>query len=138
MMNARTVRRSGPAWWMVAASVLALGLMACATASPGMRAESNAEQATAPTAEDVVRLMVESEGGAYAGDCAATRSPEDVGKVCSKLVEEQGGARAYLIGRTFSEFNTWVFVQQNTAGWRLNGAAPLDFHSTNIEIPWPQ
>ena len=137
-MNARTIRRFGSAWWAVAASVLALGLMACATASPGLRAEANPEPTAAPTADDAVRLTVERDGAAYAGECAATRSPEDVGKVCSKLVEERGGARAYLIGRTFSEFTTWVFVEQSTAGWRVSGTTALDFFATSIEIPWPR
>ena len=138
-MNARTARRFGSAWWAAVASVLALGLMACTTAaSPGLRAESNTEPAAAPTADDAVRLMVESDGATYAGDCAVTRSPEDLGKVCSKLVEERGGARAYLIGRTFSEFTTWVFVEQTAAGWRVNGTTALDFFAPSLEIPWPR
>ena len=56
----------------------------------------------AATPQEALRLAVESWGERYAGICEAARSPEDVGKVCSRFVAEQGGVRAYLIGRTFS------------------------------------
>ena len=76
-------------------------------------------------------------GMVYAGDCAATRSPDDIGKICSKLVDERGTLRAYLIGRTFSEFSTWVFVEQSATGWSVVGTSPLDFFAAAVAIPWP-
>lgn len=72
-----------------------------------------------------------------AGDCAGVQPPEDSGKVCSKLVMEQGDVSAYLTGRVWSEFDTWVFVRQSAAGWLAIGTAPLDFMATSLAIPWP-
>jgi hypothetical protein len=132
----------GRQWWRGAgALVLALSALACTEANgfgARARAESAIERAAAPTAEEAVRLVIEADGAVYAGDCAATRSPQDVGKVCSKLIGERNGLRAYLTGRTFSEFSTWIFVEQTATGWQPAGSAPLDFFATSIEIPWPR
>ena len=87
--------------------------------------------------EQVVAAAVVAGGSDYAGDCADTVSPRDLGKVCSRLVEQRGSVRAYLVGRTFSEFSTWVFVAGAGNTWQLQGEAPLRFHSDSIEIPWP-
>jgi hypothetical protein len=125
---------------MAGAGILALAALACTGAGQGtVKAEQGAtDMVASPTPEEAVRLVVEAGGGVYAGDCAATRSPQDIGKTCSKLIEERGGQRAYLVGRTFSEFSTWVFVEQTGTGWQSRGTAPLDFSSTSIEIPWPR
>jgi hypothetical protein len=84
-----------------------------------------------------VRGVVEARGDVYAGACAATRSLADWGKTCATLVAEQAGRRAYLIGRTFSEYSEWVFVAQQGSGWRVVGTAPLDFFDASGHIPWP-
>lgn len=82
-------------------------------------------------------MLVLSTGSQYAGPCDQTRSPDDIGKVCSKLIEQRGALRAYLIGRTFSEFSTWVFVTPRDAGWAVLGTEDLDFHDLTGSIPWP-
>lgn len=115
---------------------LMLLLLACTSASSRLRAEDGGVP-PAPTAEEAVQTAVEQTGALYAGDCSATRSPDDAGKMCSKFVEERGATRAYLIGRTFSEFSLWLFVQQSDAGWRATAMTPLDFQATSIQIPWP-
>jgi hypothetical protein len=131
-------------WWQTAgALVLALAALACTGGDKGsfggrVSAQTPTEQAAAATPEDAVRLVVEADGKTYAGDCAAARSPQDVGKTCSKLIEERDGVRAYLTGRTFSEFSTWIFVEQTSTGWQSLGTEPLDFFATSIEIPWPK
>ena len=134
-MNAGREQHVRRTWTAVIAVGLLLMLAGC-TAAPKLRAEA-ASAVPAATAEDAVRQAVEATGGVYAGDCAATRSPQDVGKVCSKFVEDRGPVRAYLTGRTFSEFSQWVFVEQTAGGWVLAGSAPLDFFATSIEVPWP-
>jgi hypothetical protein len=91
----------------------------------------------AESPEQVIAAAVVASGSEYAGDCADTVSPRDVGKVCSRLVEQRGGVRAYLVGRTFSEFSTWLFVAGSGTSWQLLAEAPLRFHSESIEIPWP-
>jgi len=88
--------------------------------------------------ESLVREVVELDGAVYAGDCSDTVSPRDIGKTCSKVVAERSDVRAYLIGRTFSEFSRWVFVRRGRDGWRAAGTAPLDFFAPSPEIPWPQ
>lgn len=123
--------------WQVLVALAALLLAACAGRAADLHAESAATPAAASAAE-AVRAAVEATGAVYAGDCATTRSPEDIGKVCAKFVEGRGAMRAYLVGRTFSEFSTWVFVEETPAGWRLVGTAPLDFHAPTLSIPWPR
>jgi hypothetical protein len=88
--------------------------------------------------EDVVRWVVEATGAPYAGACTATRSPEHIGMICSRRMADRSPLRAYLIGRTFSEFTTWVFVQHTATGWQLAGITALDFFSTEERIPWPE
>ena len=110
---------------------LAAALIAVAAALPLRPASS------AATPEGAVQDTLEAAGTAYAGDCAATVSPRDIGKVCSRLVEERDGMRAYLIGRTFSEFTTWVFVGSTDTAFTVVSEAPLCFECLSMEIPWP-
>ncbi|MGD9893201.1 MAG: hypothetical protein AB7R89_09330 [Dehalococcoidia bacterium] len=92
----------------------------------------------AESPETAVRVLVESHGAAYAGDCGSTVSPRDIGATCSKLVGEDGDVKAYLVGRTFSEFTDWVFVEDSGRGdWRIVAETPLDFHADDDSIPWP-
>ena len=91
----------------------------------------------APTAEETVRLAVEARGDQYAGDCARTESPRDIGRVCSRLVDERDGQQAFLVGRAFSEFSRWLFLEETRDGWRLVEEAPLDLASDTGEVPWP-
>lgn len=92
----------------------------------------------AESPEAAVRQLVEAEGAIYAGDCATTVSPRDIGATCSKLAAEEDGIKAYLVGRTFSEFTDWVFVQESGRGdWRIVAEMPLDFENDDATIPWP-
>jgi hypothetical protein len=95
-------------------------------------------EAAQSTPQDAVATFVRSSGGIYAGPCEQTRSPEDIGKVCSRYIDTRDGMQAFLIGRTFSEFSTWVFVRQDADGWSVAGSAPLDFNDTSMTIPWPR
>lgn len=118
---------------------LALGLSAVvslhACASEGGAVASSTTAAASP--EDAIAQFVQGSGERYAGTCERTRSPEDVGKVCARLIEQRDGVQAYLIGRTFSEFSTWVFVVERDGGWRVATTTPLDFLDTSGAIPWP-
>lgn len=62
-------------------------------------------------------------GYAYAGDCATTRVESDVGKYCSSLYESQGGRRIYRVGPTFSEYTTWLLLEQSSGAWRVMATA---------------
>ena len=77
-------------------------------------------------------------GVPYAGACEETRSPEDIGRVCFRLVEERDDMNAFLLGRTFSEFDRWLFVERRASEWVVVTEAPLDFHDTSGRIPWPR
>ena len=100
--------------------------------------------AAAPTAfaagtpEEALAAYVMRDGGTYAGPCAQTRSPDDIGKVCAGFVDERDHLHAYLLGRTFSEFTTWVFLGEDGHGWTVLASAPLDFHDATAAIPWPR
>jgi hypothetical protein len=117
-------------------AMLTLGVIAEA-AGAQHRDDDAATPAPAATPEAAIRQIVLGTGLAYAGDCATTRSPEDTGKICSKFVAAQGGMRAYLIGRTFSEFSRWAFVRQTPAGWQSAGTVTLDLSASDAVIPWP-
>ena len=132
----RTLRRG--AIGLVVGAVI--GALAALTPAAAMRAQPAAEQAAAVSAagpEEALRLAVEAAGGVYAGDCDATVAPRDIGKTCSRFVAERDGTRAYLTGRAFSEFTTWLFVAPRADGrWQVTGSAPLDFFGPP-EPPWP-
>lgn len=118
-----------------------LAVMAAVCAIAAVRvtpiaAEVLSSQPIADSAEGAVRIAVETTGEIYAGDCAATVSPRDTSKVCSRFVAEKDGARAYLIGRTFSEFSRWVFIAPADGGWTITGTAALDFFGAPTP-PWP-
>src|SRR5918998_3924861 len=90
----------------------------------------------AESPESAVQQVVEQHGDTYAGDCAATVAPRDIGATCSKLIGEENGVQAFLVGRTFSEFTDWIFVQQSDRGdWRVVAEMPLDFHNDDASIP---
>jgi hypothetical protein len=99
---------------------------------------ANASAPAATTPQAAIAALVESQGQRYAGPCEQTRSPDDVGKVCSKLIETRAGVEAHLTGRTFSEFDTWVFVSQSDGSWNIIATARLDFFDTTGTIPWPR
>jgi hypothetical protein len=137
---ARLTRGTRP-WVSLVAGVM-LGLLAAVSLQGVTRGQE--DQTAVPTSTaaatplDAVATYVEARGQVFAGPCEQTRSPEDVGKVCARRVESRGAVEAYLIGRTFSEFSTWVFVSRESGGWAVAGSAPLDFHDLSMTIPWPR
>lgn len=118
---------------------VALGLGAVVFLS-GLTCGSGAAESpalVAATEDEALAAFVQSRGETFAGACEQTRSPQDIGKVCARFVAERDGTRAYLIGRTFSEFSTWVFLTRTADGWNVAGSTPLNFHDTSMTIPWP-
>jgi hypothetical protein len=91
----------------------------------------------AATGTSAVQRAVEASGSTYGGDCAAARSPDSIGTVCSKLVETSGQVSAYMTGRAFSEFTSWVFVAETSSGWCTLATTPLDGSTMTSSIPWP-
>src|SRR5206468_3560503 len=92
---------------------------------------------TGMTVEQALRSAAEHGAAVYAGDRSRARSPQDLGKTCTKLVEERGPVRAYLVGQTFSEFRRWLFLENGDYGWEVIATAPLDAHAVPQRIPWP-
>jgi hypothetical protein len=134
-----------------AATIVAvMGLAAVVLHIHTVQGSSVALPATVPSArsdtprmaaspEEAVAGFVAMLGSDFAGSCAETRSPQDLGTMCAGLMaeREQDGLRAYLIGRTFSEYTTWVFVLPNQGLWVVVTALPLDFTSLDPAITWP-
>jgi hypothetical protein len=87
--------------------------------------------ATSPAA--AIQQAIAPYGYVYSGDCALA-VPADIGLYCSREVGNHGPVHAYLLGRTFSEFSAWVFLQQVGDEWVPLGAVGYD--ETNV-IPWP-
>jgi hypothetical protein len=117
---------------------LALGLSAILVLHACARDGNASASASAATPQEAIAQLVEARGDRYAGLCEQTRSPEDIGKVCSRPIETRDGVQAHLIGRTFSEFSTWVFVAERDGGFTVLETEPLDFHDTSGYIPWPK
>jgi hypothetical protein len=88
------------------------------------------------SADAAVQEAVQMAGGVYAGDCA-NATPANYGQICSKYVAQQGAVDAYMTGRPFAEFDTWLFIEQTPGGWLPLSAAPIDQSATSISIPWP-
>lgn len=109
----------------------------------GTRAYAQALPATmvvrpvAASETDAIQRAVDATGSRYSGDCAATRSPDNIGTVCSKFVATSGQVSAYLTGRAFSEFSSWVFVADTAGGWCAIATTPLDATTMTNSIPWP-
>jgi hypothetical protein len=123
---------------LVAGIALGLGAVMLAYGALGGSDAAEPTASAARTLEEALDTYVRLTGGTYAGACEQTRSPEDLGKVCDRFVEEQGELRAHLLGRTFSEFDTWVFLADDGSGWTVLASAPLDFFDLTITIPWPR
>jgi hypothetical protein len=119
--------------------LLALALvLVCSAALSFQRVDAQVSASSAsPSAEDAVYLAVESIGVPYAGSCSIARSPDDLGKTCSKLVAQQESLYAYVIGRTFAEFDEWLFVEQTPAGWYTVTTVRFDDFATALVVPWP-
>lgn len=119
---------------LVASTLLALLL--ATVIRPAMASDHDAPRGFA-SATAAIQAAIERDGGHYAGDCAATISPHDLGKVCSRPAGERQPVRAYLLGRTFSEFDRWAFVAEDAAGgWQIVAVVTLDFLGPP-EPPWP-
>jgi hypothetical protein len=72
-------------------------------------------------------------GYVYSGDCGVA-TPADIGRYCTKESAAHGTVHAYLLGRTFSEFSAWVFIQQQGDEWISLGVVGYDETTT---VPWP-
>lgn len=117
-------------------ALVGLAVVAVFTApAPGSSAEQ--AQPVAATPELAVAAVVTAGGQQYAGPCEETRSPEDIGKVCAQFADQREDMRAFLIGRTFSEFDRWVFIAPAPSGWATVAVEPLDFYALSPAIPWP-
>jgi hypothetical protein len=128
---------------------LALGLLVFATTATAHDSPARVQvtaTATRPAAtlttntpDEALASFVAARALPFAGPCDQTRSPRDVGQVCERFVEARAsdGMRAYLIGRTFSEFTTWVFVAVRGGQWMVVSDLPLDDSAIALVVPWP-
>ena len=82
------------------------------TASTASIPASTATTVLQRTAEETIAAYLRSSGHEYAGDCRDTNLTEDAGKYCSVMHEDRGATRIYETGPTFSEFDTWLLLQQ--------------------------
>jgi hypothetical protein len=72
-------------------------------------------------------------GNAYAGECANTSLKTDIGKFCSTQCIDRGDQKIYGVGRTFSEYSTWLLVQRRDGGWLVVATAK---HDGTTPPPW--
>jgi hypothetical protein len=120
----------------LSAGTLGLVLALCVLAAPP-RADAMLIPPPVASPDEAVRLAVESMGQRYAGVCEAARSPGDFGALCSRFVATHGDVRAYLLGHTFSEFDTWLFIERGPNGWRFLRTESLGLSGSLSDVPWP-
>ena len=105
-------------------------------ATPTPAASPTAET---PSLEEVLGAYArQSHQKEYAGDCEAAELPGDEGKLCTAFRGDRGSMKAFVAGLTFSEFFTWVFVEQKAGQWNVVGEFPIRPQADDVPgIPWP-
>lgn len=84
------------------------------------------EPAPLTTAEDALATYLAGLGLTYSGDCDSLDLDTDVGTWCSKLVEDRGTERVYLIGEAFTGGGMQALVAQTETGWAVVEVTPSD------------
>jgi hypothetical protein len=111
-----------------------------ATPTPKKVPTATPTEETAPPPASVgaqvkaVAAFIEGYGEQYAGDCESTNIDTDVGKYCSKLWEDRGDSAIYIIGLTFSEFDTWLLLEKTGGDWAVSDW--LGVTEEELEPPW--
>ena len=127
-------------WTMLAVVLAAVLLGACGedkttgaaaqtTTSPSTATSAGSTRTAAPssttaatgatTPDDAVREWMAKQGHAFAGACATTRPGTHVGEKCSTLYADRGQRKIYKVGMTFSEYDTWLLVEQSGVSWQV-------------------
>jgi hypothetical protein len=119
-------------------AIFGAALVACSGLPGRVWADQLVASAAPAGAIEAVGRAVQDGGQAFAGACASTQSPRDLGLVCARFVAEQSSVYAFETGRTFSEFNQWVFVTQQGDEWQVIMRAPLSDSVSGASIPWPE
>jgi hypothetical protein len=81
-----------------------------------------------------IAVFIEGYGEQYAGDCEKTSVETDAGMYCSKLWEDRGDSAIYVIGLSFSEFDTWILLEQVNGDWVVSDWAGVEVD--NMVPPW--
>jgi len=102
------------------------------TATPTEEPESPAGAQEAQV--KAIAAFVEGYGEQYAGDCATTNVETDVGKYCSTLWEDRGDSAVYVIGLTFSEYDTWLLLELVDGDWVVTDWAEVV--AEDMVPPW--
>lgn len=102
---------------------------------PDVMAADSQQPSVSP--REALGRFIEARGERFAGLCAESQSPDDIGSRCATFTAERDGLRAYLTGRTFSEYSRWIFLRRGVAGWVVVAGAPLRFDTGDGSIPWP-
>jgi len=74
-----------------------------------------------------------TQGYRYAGECAETTIEDDIGKFCSTRCIDRVNQKIYGVGRTFSEYTTWLLVERRAGGWLVVATAR---HEGTTPPPW--
>jgi S1-C subfamily serine protease len=90
-----------------------------------------------PTPEDALAAYLDTYGVEYVGDCDFARAGTDVGRYCSTSFDDRGSSVIYLVGPTFSEYDTWMLTQQYTdASWGVADAMDVTYEpSGDLALP---
>lgn len=103
--------------------------------TPTTTSTASATSTTVATRPEDAIVAYLRPGVRYIGSCDGADATTDVGAYCSRLLDDQVTTRVYAIGLTFSEFDTFLRVDQVAGGWVVGATAPID-QTTGMQSPW--
>jgi hypothetical protein len=97
------------------------------------------EQSDTTAPEGAVATFVQATLNAqYAGPCSGAQTGADAGKVCSTSRGEREGVVAYVLGKTLSEADQWLFLEQRGGAWQVVSSPKITPDTRAIPgVPWP-
>jgi hypothetical protein len=75
--------------------------------------------------EQAIEAYVTGQGEQYAGACADTQLPDDVGQWCSEIRELSDNRATVALGPTFSEFVETVVFERRDGQWQPGQRTPI-------------
>jgi hypothetical protein len=122
-------------------ALVVLALVACGgddtPAEPTPEPEPT-QVGSGPAEQALARYVESTLGKGFVEDCSTATAERDGGKICSTYRGERSGARAYVLGGTFSEGTQWAILEERNGQWSVVHAPTITPDNRGVPgIPWP-